>query len=274
MSYLTLRKDGDYLSFDESACIAAGERLRETYQSATPFPHAVIEDFLDRDLLRTIAASYPSHEDRAFFDRDQERFKYQVHPQESGSGLVKNLLAELNSQAFLGFLGTMTGIDGLIADPYFSGGGLHETLRGGHLGVHADFNIHKKMKLERRINLLIYLNEDWAPEYGGDLELWDTKMTRCERKVAPTIGRALIFNTALDSFHGHPEPLACPESRSRRSIAIYYYTAPEDGVARLAQRTTNFRRRPNTGDRADWRVALKHFLRDWTPPAIQRWRGQ
>jgi Rps23 Pro-64 3,4-dihydroxylase Tpa1-like proline 4-hydroxylase len=274
MSYLTLNNDGGFLSFDEQACIAAGERLSENYRTATPFPHAVIDDFLDLSLLREIAKGYPSLENRPFFDRDQERFKYQIHPQESRNGLVKNLLAELNSQAFLGFLGALTGIEGLIADPYYLGGGLHETRRGGHLGVHADFNIHPGIKLERRLNLLIYLNEDWRPEYGGDLELWDTRMTRCEVRVSPLIGRALIFNTALDSFHGHPEPLTCPEDRSRRSIATYYYTAPEGGVGQLARRTTNFRQRPNSGDQFDWRIALTHWIRDWTPPAIQRWRGR
>ncbi|HWW64872.1 MAG TPA: 2OG-Fe(II) oxygenase [Sphingomonadaceae bacterium] len=274
MAYLTLRDEGGFLSFDEQACLAAGERLRETYRSAAPFPHIVIEDFLDRDLLRAIAGAYPSLENRAFFDRDQERFKYQIHPQESGSGLVRNLLAELNSQAFLGFLRALTGIEGLVADPYFLGGGLHETKRGGHLGVHADFNIHPGMKLERRLNLLIYLNEDWLPEYGGDLELWDRKMARCEIKVAPLIGRALIFNTALDSYHGHPDPLTCPADRSRRSIATYYYTAPEGGVTQLAQRTTNFRQRPDSQDRFDWRISLSHLIEDWTPPAVRRWRNR
>ena len=274
MAYLTLRDEGGFLSFDEQACLAAGERLRETYRSAAPFPHIVIEDFLDRDLLRAIAGAYPSLENRAFFDRDQERFKYQIHPQESGSGLVRNLLAELNSQAFLGFLRALTGIEGLVADPYFLGGGLHETKRGGHLGVHADFNIHPGMKLERRLNLLIYLNEDWLPEYGGDLELWDRKMARCEIKVAPLIGRALIFNTALDSYHGHPDPLTCPADRSRRSIATYYYTAPEGGITQLAQRTTNFRQRPDSQDRFDWRISLSHLIEDWTPPAVRRWRNR
>ena len=89
------------------------------------------------------------------------------------------MFAELNGEAFLKFLEEMTGISGLIPDPYFVGGGMHETKRGGHLGVHADFNIHDKLKLERKLNLLIYLNEDWSPEFGGELELWDTGMRAC-----------------------------------------------------------------------------------------------
>ena len=73
-----------------------------------------------------------------------------------------------NSGPFLQFLEHLTGIDGLIPDPYFSGGGLHETDRGGRLGVHTDFNLYAKLNLIRRINVLVFLNKDWNPEYGGD----------------------------------------------------------------------------------------------------------
>src|SRR4029077_6346348 len=111
---------------------------------------------------------------------------------------TRNLFAELNSQAFLGFLEEMTGMRGLVSDPYYEGGGLHETKRGGHLGVHADFNAHDKLRLERKINLLIYLNEEWDPAYGGRLELWDRQMKDCAVRVEPVFGRAVIFNTALD----------------------------------------------------------------------------
>jgi hypothetical protein len=269
MSLLTLHHSHAYRYFDEGECRAAGAPLAAAYVAADPFPHIVIDDFLDADLLRQVAAGYPSGEGRAYFDRAQERLKFQYAPHETASGLVRNLLAELNGRPFLAFLEQLTGIKGLIADPYFAGGGLHETRTGGHLGVHADFNVHREMNVERRLNLLIYLNDDWAPEYGGDLELWDKAMTGCVARVAPLIGRAVIFNTALDSFHGHPTPLACPPDRARRSIATYYYTAPDAGIASLPSRTTNFRARPGTADKPDCRIALDHFIRDWVPPRLQ-----
>jgi Rps23 Pro-64 3,4-dihydroxylase Tpa1-like proline 4-hydroxylase len=184
--------------------------------------------------------------------------------------VTRNLFAELNGEALLGFLEAMTGIDGLISDPYFVGGGLHETRRGGHLGVHADFNIHEHLKVERRLNLLLYLNRDWKPEYGGQLELWDRQMKACVVRVEPIFGRAVVFNTSLDSFHGHPDPLNCPPERSRRSIATYYYSAPEKGLASLPQRTTNFQARPGTGDKSDWQIRRHHFVNDWVPPKLQR----
>lgn len=270
MSILELTDTGGYLAFEEAQCRAAGKALATRYRAASPFPHIAVDDFLPADVLRRVVTGFPASDGKSYFDRDQERLKYQYHPQEVSCARTRNLLAELNSQAFLGFLEEMTGIEGLIADPYFAGGGLHETKSGGHLGVHADFNVHKVMQIERRLNLLVYLNDDWRADYGGDLELWDRTMTKCEVRVAPTMARAVIFSTDLDSYHGQPDPLTCPPDRSRRSIATYYYTAPKDGAALLPERTTNFRPRPGSADRADWRVRMRHLWKDWVPPAMQR----
>ncbi|MBB4152787.1 hypothetical protein GGQ80_000675 [Sphingomonas jinjuensis] len=271
MSVLHLSKTGTYLHFDRAECEAAGETRAAAYQSASPFPHIVIDELLDPAMLRQVAAEYPSLEGFTHFDRDQERLKYQFTPEKIPSALTRNLLAELNSIAFVTFLEKMTGIDGLIPDPHFSGGGLHLTKRGGHLGVHADFNLHGEMKLERRLNLIVYLNDDWDDSYGGHLELWDTEMKACEVKVAPHIGRAVVFSTSLDSYHGHPDPLTCPPERDRRSIATYYYTAFDEKLADVPARDTNFRPRPGTGDRIDWAARAHHFINDWVPPRLQRY---
>lgn len=268
MSVLNLSKVGEYLAFDEAQCRAAGRALAEEYQSASPFPHIAIDDLLDADLLRSIAGNYPALDGKQFFDRDQERFKFQFNPEEVEFGTTRNLLAELNSQSFLGFLEEMTGIEGLIADPYFSGGGLHLTRRGGHLGIHADFNIHGVMNVERRLNLLVYLNDGWQGEYGGELELWDKSMSSCVKSISPVLGRAVVFNTSLDSFHGQPKPLTCPEDRDRRSIATYYYTSAAD-LAGLKQRTTTFQARPGTIDKPDRKVQFDHVVKDWVPPRLQ-----
>jgi len=267
---LHLNRISDYLTFDAGECRALGQALSERYRSAAPFPHIVIDDFLDPDVLRKVVAEFPSSDHKSYFDRDQERLKFQFNPQEVSSGVVRNLFAELNGEAFLVFLEEMTGIGGLTSDPYFEGGGLHETKRGGHLGVHADFNIHSRLKLERKLNLLVYLNDEWAPEYGGQLELWDKEMKECVVRVEPILGRAVIFSTDLDSFHGHPEPLTCPPERSRRSIATYYYSAPEEGLAALPRRTTNFQARPGSDDKTDWQIRRHHLVNDWVPPKLQR----
>jgi hypothetical protein len=263
VSLLALHDHG----FDAGECRAAGAGLHAAYASAEPFPHVVIEELLDRDWLRSLLPGFPDPQGKRFFDRDQERFKYQVAPHEIDDARLRRLLAEINGSAFLAFLEALTGIEGLVADPDYLGGGLHETRSGGHLSIHADFNLHPKMKLERRLNLLLYLNEDWPTDWGGDLELWDREMKACRVRVAPLLGTAVIFNTDADSYHGHPEPLACPPHRARRSIATYYYTAPR---APSPVRTTRFQRRPGTGDRPDREVAFDHFVEDWVPTRLQR----
>ena len=259
-----------YYSFDEAECRENGKALASAYRDAQPFPHIVMEKFLDTELLRTVANAFPATGGKRYFNRSQERLKYQFHANESSSGLVRNLFSELNGRAFLGFLEEMTGIQGLISDPYLDGGGLHLTQAGGYLGVHADFNLHGPMHVERRLNLLVYLNDDWHSEYGGALELWDRQMKGCAKKVEPLLGRAVVFSTNLDSFHGHPDPLSCPPQRDRRSMATYYYTALQDSAPLLHVRSTTFQVRPGSGDKVDWEVKVDHLINDWVPPRLQR----
>src|SRR6476659_7190015 len=93
-----------YLALDEKECRDLGRSLAKAYQTASPFPHVVIDEFLDPTLLRRVLNDFPPRDSKEFFDRDQERLKFQFQPQDVPSGLIRNLFAELNSRAFIGFL--------------------------------------------------------------------------------------------------------------------------------------------------------------------------
>jgi hypothetical protein len=124
------------------------------------------------------------------------------------------------------------------------GGGLHQTLRGGHLNIHADFSTHHVHEnWARRVNILLYLNDEWRDEWGGHLELWDKGMSSVQGRVSPKGNRMLVFTTSGDSYHGHPDPLVCPEDVARRSMALYYFTEEE----RAVRRSTDYRARPQDG---------------------------
>jgi len=200
--------------------------LRDAYASARPFPHAVLDGLFPDELLDGVLADFPGAGDSAWsrFDNPQERKLGNYRRLLETSDRIQRFLFALNSPEMLEFLETMTGIEGLIPDPYFGGGALHQIVRGGFLKVHADFNWHPKLKLDRRLNVLIYLNRDWKDQYGGALELWDRGMTGPEKSVLPVFNRTVVFSTTDFSYHGHPHPLACPEAMTRKSVSLYYYS--------------------------------------------------
>ena len=231
-----------------------GRELNASYRVAQPFPYIAIDDFLPAAVLERCLAEFPQRSTNELeFNRDQERYKAQFNP-DVLAPWNRNLFYAFNSRPFLRVLENITGIKGLIPDPYFSGGGFHEISQGGHLSVHADFNHHLPMNLERRINVLIYLNHDWKDEYGGQLELWDDAMSKCMVSVVPVFNRCVIFNTTSNSNHGNPNPINHPDKIPRRSIALYYYTATWDGTKR--EHTTQFRPRAASTDKVDWQVRL------------------
>ena len=268
MSYFEI-SNSDYGFLDAASGKEKGRELRDRYVSNDPFPHIVIDDFISPPILETCLADFPPtpDPDSQTFDRAQERYKTSYNPDYLGPR-ARSFFYSLNSRPFLAFLENMTGIKGLAPDPYFLGGGFHETREGGHLSVHADFNLHPALKMERRLNLLLYLNKDWREEYGGALELWDQEMKACAKRVTPEFNRCVVFSTNATSFHGHPAPVAHPEKKPRRSIALYYYTATWDETAR--SRTTQFKKRPESTDAVDWAVKSGELIDDFLPPIVAR----
>lgn len=198
-------------------------QLAKIYAEAAPFPHIVLDNFFNDEHLRHIAASFPGPDDIAWqrFSNAREEKLASNHEVQIPQA-IRNFIRELNSVGFLEMLSTITGISGLIPDPYLEGGGLHQILPGGKLGIHVDFNKHSIMNVDRRLNLLLYLNEGWQEEWGGAFEMHGPN--GCEKSIAPLFNRMVIFSTTDKSYHGHPHPLECPDGVTRKSIALYYYT--------------------------------------------------
>jgi hypothetical protein len=245
-----------------------GASLNAQYDGGTPYPHICLDNFLNPRILHTVLkdlSEMPAPE--ASHDRAQERLKSSFNPEELPE-TTRNLFRFFNSRPFLLFLSNLTGIKGLIPDPMFLGGGVHEVKNGGHLDIHADFNLHKPMKVLRRINVLIYLNEGWKPEYGGQFEIWDNNMEKCLSSFVPLFNRCVVFNTTSNSFHGNPNPVNNPLQIARRSIALYYYTATWDGTQR--EHTTQFKVRPGTTDKVDWAIKKRELIDDFLPPIAIR----
>ena len=248
------------------------DKNHERYSTATPFPHIAIENFLRPEILDEAVRDFPSWDSEiwgAMVDKDQKKFAANFPAKMAPS--VRRVLYFLNSSEIINFLEKLTGIEGLIPDPHYAGGGCHELRSGGFLKVHADFNWQKQIRLDRRINLLVYLNKDWQPEYGGNLELWDATMSHKVADYAPLFNRCVIFSTTDKSFHGNPVPVNCPQGRSRRSLAFYYYTNGRPAGEVSQSHGTLFKNRPGEATVGEVTTSFAHRL---VPPIlVDAWRN-
>lgn len=215
------------------------EEQHDNYRNARPHAHGVYDDVFTPSILQNIVGEFDAKEEWKEYDTKYEK-KLQLSKDDSLGPNTRALIHNLNSGSFLTFLEKLTGIESLIADPYLSGGGLHKIEPGGKLGIHTDFNRNNHLKLHRRINVLVYLNEDWEESFGGHFELWSDPKGAEKTRILPIFNRMAIFNTTGSSFHGHPEPLTCPPNRSRKSLALYYYTVEKDELQSKGNHGTVF----------------------------------
>lgn len=240
----------------------------EQYKNNRPFPHTYFDDFLPLGVAEAVLRDFPEPKQLAWseFNRPTER-KLAFDEVERLPRGIREVLYFLNSRPMIRFLEVLTGIEGVNADPYYLGGGLHQIKPGGNLGVHVDFNRHAKLKLDRRINLLIYLNKDWKEEYGGHFELWNRDMSAAEQRILPIFNRCAIFSTSEVSYHGHPNPLKCPPDRTRKSLATYYYTNGRPEEESSSEHSTLFQTRPGEKP-ARHHTSLREVVHAITPPIL------
>jgi Rps23 Pro-64 3,4-dihydroxylase Tpa1-like proline 4-hydroxylase len=210
------------LDLDRFRALVAGSRAR--FAAAAPYPHVVIDDFLDEAAADALAAEFARVPDAWTYYRHVNEQKRGFKDLARMSTAARAVVERLQSPDFVQALEVLTGIRGLFADPELDGGGLHETMPGGFLNVHHDFLSHTTHpQWSRQLNLLVFLNRDWQEAYAGWLELWDAPVTRAVERIAPVFNRAVIFRTDRHSFHGAPAPVACPPGETRKSLALYYF---------------------------------------------------
>jgi len=219
------------------------------YQNSKPYPHIIIKNFFDKDFLNLVLEEFPdlSKKQSSINYENKNEIKFANNDRKQFKKNTKKLFEYLNSTQFLNFLQKISSIkERILPDRSLSGGGLHEIKRGGVLKVHTDFNKHPTKNLDRRINVLIYLNKKWKKNYGGELELWNKDMKKCVKKILPTFNTMVIFSTNDFTNHGHPKYLNCPKTTSRKSIATYYFSRgrPQNEVVTIYKKNrTQFKNR-------------------------------
>lgn len=203
------------------------------YGEEGPFDHCIIDNFFLPDVAKELEFEFPSYELDVWHEynnpievkktcNDWNKFGYKTY----------QAFSYLNSQEFIFLLKrfVLKTKQELFPDIGLHGGGWHIHKQGGKLNTHLDYSIHPKMKLERKLNIIVYLNSNWNSEWGGHLGLWssnqDGSVNTLIKSIEPKFNRAVIFDTTQNSWHGLPEPITCPEGQYRKSLAIYYLCEP------------------------------------------------
>ncbi|MGE0775082.1 MAG: 2OG-Fe(II) oxygenase [Sphingomonadaceae bacterium] len=242
-----------------NAGLIAAHRAR--FLAAEPFEHIVVDGLFDEPLLDLLNDEFDTPEWRRVESGHETHYRSTTaRALGSATQVYLNLV---NSAPFTQYLSAISDIPNLISDHTGYGGGLHETRAGGRFGIHRDFNYHRHNLLANRLVMITYLNRDWEESYGGALELWNGNRKACVKSILPVFGRTVIFRHSARSFHGHPEPLAPPPGRTRRSIAAYYYVNEHSDVIMPFWRTSTFMDRTlSRGQKA------KMVARNIVPPAL------
>jgi hypothetical protein len=210
----------DLSSVGTENLIAFGTDQRQRYLNNAPFPHIVIDNLFPAALLEDVLQDVLQGDGQG----DEQGDRADACELKPLGPTAQRFLLDLCSAKFCLFLETLTGIEGIIPDPYCEGGGVHEMAQGDFLKVRSGSHWNNKLKLDRRLNLMIYLNHGWEDSWGGHLELWGKEMKHQFAKVPPTFNKTVIFSTTDDSYYGLPNPLACPQDRRSRSLALCYYS--------------------------------------------------
>lgn len=221
------------------------EIARIEYENAIPFSHVCIDNLFEPTFLSKII-------DDIIILKTEKWWKYNnIFEKKNAYNNFQKMSSNLqeyfnfvNGVFFTRFLQNISGIDNLVSDPSLYGGGIHRIERGGKLDIHEDFSYHKITGWKRKLNVITYLNKNWKEEYNGHTEFWNKNMDKCCKKILPVFNRTVLFSTDQNSLHGHPEPLNCPETMERLSLASYYYILDNSYNESTNNKSTAYKKRP------------------------------
>jgi Rps23 Pro-64 3,4-dihydroxylase Tpa1-like proline 4-hydroxylase len=229
--------------------------LSESFLQAKPFNHVVVDNFFVESFARNIFRDMPGYEENndAKYDNPIER-KRTIQNWTKFSKNIYKAATCLVDQEFTSHLRQLTQQPELMADFGLHGGGIHMHQAGDYLNTHLDYDIHPKLDMKRKLNIIIYLNPDWQESWGGNLGLWSHDEETGQSKdliksVSPMFNRAVLFDTSQNSWHGVTEGIFAPEGQYRKSLA-FYYLIPTDDISNKRQKALFVPRTEQKGDQS------------------------
>ena len=209
--------------------------LKNKWQNAEPFHHIVIDNFLPLDIADKVAEEFPNFNSDFWYEYENPlEIKKACSDWNKFTPTIYKVFFNLLNSEVSDILSYITDTK-LYPDIGLHGGGLHCHKSGGKLNTHLDYSLHPKLNLQRKVNIIVYVAKDWNPDWNGSLGLWDHDYTtnqpgKLVQSIDCIFNRAVIFDTTMNSWHGLPEPVTCPDGLSRNSLATYYLCEPKSNV--------------------------------------------
>jgi len=209
--------------------------LSKEFLHQKPFNYVVIDNFFTEEFANAIVKDLPvNYEENV--DGKYDNVIEKKRTIQNWLKFKKNVYKaffHLLDYEFVNNLRTLTNQQKLVADYGLHGGGIHMHQAGDYLNVHFDYDIHPKLDLKRKLNLIVYMNPDWQESWGGNLGLWSHNEETQQPKdiiesITPLFNRAVIFDTTQNSWHGVTEGIFSPEGQYRKSLAAYYLIPTDD----------------------------------------------
>ena len=231
--------------FVSSEVIGSVVEYAQSFQNGQPFRHVVIDQFLTPEFCAQICEQFPSFKDRHAVDENKKVGGKAAREKVRSLGPAFEQADDLvQSAEFLKLVEQLTGVLQVQYDPFYFGGGTHENRAGQDLDPHVDFNYHPVSNQHRRLNLIIYLNDEWDDAWGGSLQLHRDPYLEPDEDdivtVTPLMNRCVIFETTEHSWHGF-ERIELPEDKqhlSRKSFAVYFYTDERPAAESAVEHST------------------------------------
>ena len=205
-------------------------RSLKNFRGNFPFDFTVCDNFFNKEIAKRLEKEFPKYESNLWhIYKNPLEIKKTNNNWNNFQELTYLTFHHLNSDFFIKYLSEKTKNNKLISDSGLNGGGLHIHGSGGKLNPHLDYNIHPKLNFQRKINIIIFLTNNWKKTWGGSLGLWSNDKKnklpkKLEQTIYPKFNRAIIFDTTQNSWHGLINRVKTKKGITRNSIAAYYLT--------------------------------------------------
>jgi len=217
-----------------------------------PFPHLIIENYLDPVLASKCQEEILSI-DMKLFDRYSNPFekKWTLRDKNNLPENCTKLFEKLTSSDFVEELSNMVG-EKLYNDHTKNWWGIHVYDNGDYLDIHSDAGIHPITKQKKHLTLGIYLSKDWKEENKGHLELWEgnsvmddnPQITNLVKKILPSFNTLILFVNNSFAWHGNPEPVNTTTEK-RIFLTLSYLSNKHDNDMNNNKDKAYFVKKPN-----------------------------